>query len=139
MLYEVNNTFGQRHSYLIPVEDPGAHVIRQSCDKRFHVSPFMAMAMTYDFRIVPPAVETAVVVDGHDAAGKVISASFNGRRRPIGDLTLLALAARHGLLALRVLAAIHWEALKLWRKGLRPLPRPAPPDVPVTIVVPRKG
>jgi DUF1365 family protein len=68
MLYEVHNTFGERHSYLIPVTDPvtsqGAAVIRQRCDKQFYVSPFMGMDMTYDFRIVPPAATTAVIVGG---------------------------------------------------------------------------
>ncbi len=140
MLYEVHNTFGERHSYLIPVTDPvtsqGAAVIRQRCDKQFYVSPFMGMDMTYDFRIVPPAATTAVIVEGSDARGKVISASFTGRRSAISDGALLGLTLRHGFLALRVMTAIHWEALKLWRKGLRLQPRPAPPEEPVTIVAP---
>jgi DUF1365 family protein len=139
MLYEVHNTFGQRHSYLIPVTDPDARVIRQHCDKRFYVSPFMGMDMTYDFRIVPPGAETAVIVDGGDARGKVISASFTGRRHALTAPALLGLALRHGFLALRVLGAIHWEALKLWRKGLGLQPRPASPVDAVTIVVPPKG
>lgn len=139
ILYEVNNTFGERHSYLIPVTDPDLRVIRQTCDKRFYVSPFMDMAMTYDFRIIPPSAETTVIVDGHDARGKVISASFCGRRRGVTDAALLGLALRHGMLALRVLAAIHWEALKLWRKGMRLRPRPPPPADPVTFVLPPGG
>ena len=54
MLYEVNNTFGERHSYLIPVSNPAERPIRQSCAKAFHVSPFMDMTMTYDFQITRP-------------------------------------------------------------------------------------
>ena len=49
LLYEVNNTFGQRHSYLIPVEDPDAATIQQHCEKAFYVSPFMRMDMTLCF------------------------------------------------------------------------------------------
>ena len=134
MLYEVNNTFGQRHSYLIPVESPAGRTIRQQCAKAFYVSPFMGMDITYDFRIVPPGDTAVVVVNGDDAEGRVITAAFAGRRRALTDKALLGLVARHGLLSLKVLGAIHWEALKLWLKGLRLQPRPAPPSHPVTIV-----
>lgn len=138
MLYEVNNTFGQRHSYLIPVTDPTARIIRQSCEKRFYVSPFMQMDLVYDFRIAPPGDQTAVVVDGRDAEGKVISASFTGHRRAISDATLLGQAVRSVGLAVRILGAIHWEAVKLWVKGLRLRPRPPLPDDAVTIVSSRR-
>ena len=139
LLYEVNNTFGQRHSYLIPVADPGAATIRQHCDKAFHVSPFMRMDMTYLFRVVPPNETTVVVVHGDDAEGRVITASFSGRRRDVSDAALAGMVLRHGLLSLKVLGAIHWEAVRLWRKGLRIQPRPAAPDHSVTIVSSQQG
>jgi len=139
LLYEVHNTFGQRHSYLIPVEDSDAATIRQQCEKAFYVSPFMRMDMTYAFRVVPPAETTAVVVHGADAEGRVITASFTGRRQNLSDAALLTMFLRHGLLSLKVLGAIHWEAVKLWVKGLRIQPRPSPPDHAVTIVVPLRG
>ncbi|MGD0107157.1 MAG: DUF1365 family protein [Rhodopila sp.] len=139
LLYEVHNTFGQHHSYLIPVEDPDAATIRQQCKKTFYVSPFMHMDMTYAFRVVPPAETTAVVVHGADAGGRVITASFTGRRQDLSDSALMTMFLRHGLLSLKVLGAIHWEAVKLWVKGLRIQPRPAPPDHAVTIVVPLQG
>ncbi len=134
MLYEVSNTFGQRHSYLIPVEDQTGRTIRQHCAKAFYVSPFMRMDITYDFRIVPPGETTVVVVNGDDAEGRVLAASFAGRRKPLTDRALLGVVIRHGMLSLKVLAAIHWEAVKLWLKGMRPQPRPTPPENPVTIV-----
>ena len=134
MLYEVHNTFGDRHSYLIPVEDPAAKTIRQGCDKAFFVSPFNRMAMTYAFRVVPPGEITAVVVHADDAEGRVLTASFTGRRTTLSDAALAGIVLRHGMLSLKVLGAIHWEAAKLWLKGLRPQPRPAPPDNPVTVV-----
>ncbi len=139
LLYEVNNTFGQRHSYLIPVEDPDAGTIRQHCEKAFYVSPFMRMDMTYAFNVVPPNETTAVVVHGDDAAGRVITASFAGRRHDLTDRALVGMFLRHGLLSLKVLGAIHLEAVKLWLKGLRVQPRPTLPDHAVTIVSTRQG
>lgn len=139
LLYEVNNTFGERHSYLIPVDADGGKTIRQSCEKAFHVSPFMRMATTYRFRVVPPGDSTAIVVNGEDAAGRIITASFAGRRRPMSDKALLDMLIRHGMLSVKVVVAIHWEALKLWLKGMRIQPRPAPPSSPVTIVSLQQG
>ena len=65
---------------------------------------------------------------------RVITASFAGRRTTLSDAALAGIVLRHGMLSLKVLAAIHWEAAKLWLKGLRVQPRPAPPDNPVTVV-----
>jgi DUF1365 family protein len=133
LVYEVNNTFGQRHSYVIPAEMGDGAVVRQECAKTFHVSPFMDLAMTYRFRVVPPGTRIAVAVEGHDREAAIISAAFVGTRSALSDDALLRAFLRHPVLALQVLGAIHWEALKLWRKGLaiRPLP-PLPAD-PVSI------
>ena len=139
LLYEVNNTFGQRHCYLIPVDDPDAATIRQHCKKAFYVSPFMAMDMTYAFQVVPPNKTAAVVVHGDDAEGRVITASFTGSRLALTDAALMSVFLQHGVLSLKVLGAIHWEAMKLWGKGLRIEKRPPPPDHAVTIVSPQRG
>jgi DUF1365 family protein len=133
MLYEVNNTFGQRHSYLIAVEGPVHGALRQRCDKRFYVSPFMDMGLAYTFRVTMPGENFSLAVDAHDEAGPLLLAIFAGRRQPLTNAGLLRAFLAHPLLALRVLGGIHWEALKLWRKGLRLRPRPAPPAEPVTI------
>ncbi|MEO3473683.1 DUF1365 family protein [Roseomonas sp. CAU 1739] len=133
MLYEVNNTFGQRHSYLIPVTGDVRGALRQRCDKRFYVSPFMEMGLTYNFRVTLPDEALSLGIDVHDATGPLLFAAFAGRRRPLTDARLLAAFLSHPLLAARVLGGIHWEALKLWWKGMRPRPRPAPPAEPVTI------
>lgn len=136
MLYEVNNTFGQRHSYLIPVDDPNQPVIRQHCAKRFYVSPFMDMDMHYQFRVVAPDRRAAIAIAARDAAGPVLSACFTGERQEIADAALLRGLLRHPMMAAQVLGGIHWEALKLWRKGMRIRPRPIPPDDAVSIVSP---
>ncbi len=135
MLYEVNNTFGERHSYLIPVTDPTAGTIRQSCAKAFHVSPFMDMAMTYDFQITPPGETLATTVHGRDPAGVLlIAAAFAGARREITDAILARAVIAHPFLTLKVLAAIHLEAAKLLLKGLRLHPHPHAPTEPVSVV-----
>ena len=134
VLYEVNNTFGQRHSYLIEVTDPEARPIRQQCDKAFYVSPFMAMDMRYDFALRPPEDSVSVTVRGSDADGTLITANFTGARRELCNRSLLATFLRHPLLALKVVGGIHWEALKIVAKGLRLHPRPPAPAEPVSIV-----
>jgi DUF1365 family protein len=135
MLYEVNNTFGERHSYLIPVTDPQTAPIRQSCDKAFHVSPFMDMAMTYDFQITRPGPTLATTVHGKDRSGALlIAAAFAGARQAVTDATLARALLTHPLLTLKVVAAIHFEAVKLLAKGLRLRPHPPAPHEPVSVV-----
>ena len=133
LLYEVNNTFGQRHSYLIPVE-PGAPLpLRQKAEKRFYVSPFMDMGLTYAFRINPPDEELRIAILASDAEGPVLSAVHSATRRPLNDRQLLRAMLAYPLLTLKVIAGIHWEALFIWAKGIRLRPRPAAPEAPVTI------
>ena len=123
VIYEVNNTFGQRHSYVIPAS--ADDVQRQSCDKCFYVSPFMEMNLQYHFRVAAPGARVAVAIEARDEAGPLLSACFAGKRRALTSGNLLRLLSRYPLLALQVLAGIHWEALKLWLKGLRLQPRPS--------------
>jgi DUF1365 family protein len=132
ILYEVNNTFGERHSYLIPAED--APVVRQACDKGFYVSPFMDMDLTYSFRLRPPGDQVQVLVDVDDAEGRVLAAGFAGERRELSDRGLLRAWLTHPWMTLGVLAAIHWEALFIWLKGEKLRARPARPAWPVTVV-----
>jgi DUF1365 family protein len=133
LLYQVNNTFGQRHSYLIPVTGE-ARPIRQACDKRFHVSPFMEMALRYEFTVSPPEDQLAVKIAVSDQEGPLLDAVFAGQRRPLNDRLLLWSLAAYPLMTLKVVAGIHWEALRLWLKGVGLNPEPPPPSGPVTVV-----
>lgn len=134
MLYEVSNTFGQRHSYLIPVANGADTEVRQSCSKAFHVSPFMDMAMVYDFHLSQPGETLVTTIRGGDMDGRpMISATFAGTRLPLTDANLVAAFFRYPLLTLKVVAGIHWEAAKLLLKGLRLRPAPAPPTTALTV------
>ena len=133
ILYEVNNTFGQRHSYLIPVEPGSGRTITQSCPKRLYVSPFNDMDMSYAFKVQPPAASVTVGVDAHDPAGLMITTSLTGRRHGFTDAAMAGTFLRHPLLTLKVIAGIHWEALLLWLKGMKRTQRPPQPDQPVSI------
>jgi hypothetical protein len=135
MLYEVNNTFGQRHCYLIEARPGEDGEIRQSCDKAFYVSPFMDMAMRYEFVLTLPKdrVRTCVLVR-NPAGEPVIVANFTGARRDLTDLALLFTAIQYPLVTLKVVAAIRVEAVKLWLKGFRWRSPPPPPPEPVTII-----
>jgi DUF1365 family protein len=127
ILWEVSNTFGQRHFYLIPVADPDSRAIRQSCAKQLHVSPFLEMDMTYHFRVAPPAVRMLVSIIAADDEGALLVAAMNGERRELGDGALLRAFARAPFMTLKVIVAIHWEALRLWLKGMCFHPSPEPP------------
>ncbi|MDR3463926.1 MAG: DUF1365 family protein [Beijerinckiaceae bacterium] len=139
ILYDVRNTFGERHGYLIPVAPTHEGPILQSCEKCFHVSPFMDMDMTYRFTIVPPGAALSVGIDGWQDGERVIAACFAGTRRRLTDRQLLRVFLAHPLLGLAAIAGIHWEALKLWLKGVNLRARPAPPTNSVSIIANKEG
>jgi hypothetical protein len=134
LLHEVHNTFGERHTYLIPVAaGDSPDDIRQTCAKMLHVSPFMAMDMRYEFRIHTPDERLSLVIRGGDAQGPMIVAAFTARRQNLTDAALLLAFVRTPLLTLKVVGGIHWEALRLWIKGLRLYRHPMPPAHLVSI------
>ncbi len=132
ILYEVNNTFGERHSYLIPVASDGG-TVRHGTDKAFYVSPFMDMDLAYAFHITPPGDRVSVAIDVCDEGGRVLAAAFSGARQPVTDANLWKAWLGHPWMTLGVMAAIHWEALKIWLKGGRIRVRPKAPVRPITV------
>lgn len=136
LLYEVKNTFGDQHGYLIAVD--GAHVqgrpVVQRAAKRFHVSPFIDMAKLYRFRIDAPEEKLALLIREDAADGELLVASQTARRVAWSDRNLLRAFVRYPLLTLKVMGAIHWEALRLWLKGAKYHPRPPPPAIQVETV-----
>ena len=134
IIYEVNNTFGQRHSYLLEVVvTPGA-LVHQTAPKRLHVSPFMTMDQTYAFRVLPPGERLALAITSRDAAGRIHSAVLEARREPLSDAALLRTFAAMPLMTFKVVAGIGWEALMLWFKRVPVHPLPPAPTVALTVV-----
>jgi DUF1365 family protein len=132
ILYEVHNTFGERHTYLMPA-NAHASGVEQACRKVFYVSPFIDMDMTYSFRLRAPDECVTLAIRTADGDGPLLLAALSGRRRSLSNGSLLGVLAAYPLLTLKVTAAIHWHALQLWLKGVRLRPRPRPPASPVTI------
>jgi DUF1365 family protein len=118
VILEVHNTFGERHCYVL--EAGAGPLVRSRWRKTFFVSPFLGQDMVYDARISAPAEQVTTLIVGRQLGGApLITASFTGRRRDLTDQTLAATFLRHPLATLKVIAAIHWEAVKLFAKGVR--------------------
>lgn len=130
VLYEVSNTFGEHHNYLLPVVDG---TIDHTWNKRFFVSPFIDLDATYRFRLTPPGERITVASRLADRDGHLLTAALSGRARPLDTRTLLRLFVTRPLMTLKVMGGIHWEALKLWRKGAPYRSRGAPPADPVSV------
>ncbi|WP_420383685.1 DUF1365 domain-containing protein [Novosphingobium sp.] len=132
IIYEVHNTFGERHSYVLPVagDDKGDDV-QQDVAKRFHVSPFLPMAMDYAFRVAPPGDTLSIAITARDADGPVLFAIQRAGRRMLTDAALARVALTHPLLTLKVVAGIAWEAARLWLKRV-PVHDHVPQQYPVT-------
>jgi DUF1365 family protein len=132
VVYQVHNTFGERHSYVIRVEDESA-AVHQRCEKLFYVSPFLDMDMRYDFRISGPDERIAVRICASSSAKPILNAVLTGVRRNLTDRNLILVFLKIPAITIKVIAAIHWEALRLWTRGIRLRRRPPPPERPATI------
>ena len=134
VLAEVHNTFGDRHGYLCTAADgadlaPSRWIV---APKRLHVSPFFDVAGTYRFRFRLDAGRLAVTIVYDDGAGGGLATSLVGTRRPFTDRELALALLRRPLGAARTTALIHWQALRLYRRGAPYRRRPAPPPEDVT-------
>lgn len=129
LIYEVRNTFGESHTYVCKIEDgemtPAG--IRQTRAKNFYVSPFIELDMRYHFRMNLPGERIKWRILETDGTGPLLSATYNGARKPLSTATVVACLLQLPLLTWKIVGGIHYEALKLWLKGMRYVPRPAPP------------
>ena len=148
ILHEVHNTFGERHVYVLPVasedvssedvESEGVETkknaqdvesdsesvqwINQSIKKSLFVSPFAHMNMRYDFRLNVPDERQLLVIRAHDENGHLLTASYTAERRVLSAFGLLRYFITVPFLTFKVVAGIHWEALRLWIKKVPVFP-----------------
>ncbi|PIS99824.1 hypothetical protein TSA1_02925 [Bradyrhizobium nitroreducens] len=123
LIYEVRNTFGEMHSYVLPVQGAADGTIRQRQAKAFYVSPFMAMETHYRFSVSSPEQDVKVRILQSGAQGPMFAAAFCGRRRALTGRSLSAALVGLPFLTFKVIAAIHWQAMRLWLKGVPYVPR----------------
>lgn len=129
MIYAVRNTFGERHTYVAPIEpgDLGPAGVRQTRTKIFHVSPFIDMGARYHFRILPPGKTVKLRIHETEAGEPLLSATFVGEATPLATGSMALCLLQFPLMTWKIMAGIHWEALKLWLKGARFHKSPPPP------------
>ncbi len=133
-LAEVHNTFGDRHCYWCRRPDgrPIAQDDWVEAEKRLHVSPFFDREGRYSFRFAISEERIGVWIRYRDAHGGGLNTSLIGDRAPLGRRELTAALLRRPLGSMRVMALIHWQALRLWLKGVRYRRRPAPVEARVS-------
>jgi DUF1365 family protein len=134
LLHEVKNTFGEQHGYLVPTDG----TLRHQFEKSFFVSPYMDMEAHYEFAMNGPGEHLSVGITMHDREGPILRAALRGHRVPLTDGNLLRLFFTHPLLTLKVIGAIHWQGLLIWRKGAPYRTRPPVPRLPVEVVAPHQ-
>jgi len=118
ILYEVKNTFGEQHTYIFKIENQ-SKLVENNCQKKFFVSPFMDLDSTYYFKILYPEDTLSVVIEQRDKEGKLLFASQDGKRIDLSSKNLLFLYLKHPLMTFKIISAIHFEALRLWTKGIK--------------------
>ena len=118
ILYEVKNTFGEQHTYIFK-SDKNQNLIQHVCKKKFHVSPFIEMNCVYFFRLLKPGNKISVIIDQNDKEGKILYASQDGVKSELNNNTLIKTYLKHPLMTFKIILAIHFEAFKLWTKGIK--------------------
>ena len=116
-MYEVKNTFGEQHTYIFKTKDN--NLIKSHCDKKFHVSPFMDLNSTYNFKILKPGKKLSIIIDQRDKEGKLLFASQDGVKIKLNGKNLLISYLKHPLMTFKIISAIHFEALRIWLKRIK--------------------
>ena len=117
VLYEVKNTFGEQHTYIFKVEN--GQLLQHNCSKKFHVSPFIEMNCDYFFKILKPSEKISIIINQYQLKEKILYASQDGTRVDFTSLELIKSYLKHPLMTFKIISAIHFEAFKLWVKGIK--------------------
>ena len=118
ILYEVKNTFGEQHTYIFKVTKD-ANLVQNNCSKKFHVSPFIEMNCNYFFRLLKPGNKISVIIDQYDNEDQILYASQDGTRSDFNTQHLIKSYLKHPIMTFKIILAIHFEAFKLWAKGIK--------------------
>jgi DUF1365 family protein len=134
VLCEVSNTFGERHNYLLAHDDgrpigPGDWM---TAAKALHVSPFCEVAGHYRFRFPGSERYPMARIDYHDRRGLLLATALHGRGHALNDRRVLEAVVAYPFMTLRVVARIHWQALRLWASRVPYFPKPAAPTEETT-------
>lgn len=116
ILYEVKNTFNEQHTYVFPVAD-NLKIITQQCNKKFYVSPFIEMDTLYNFRLTEPGENIKILIKQTDKIDKVLVACQVGKKQPMSLKQLIINFFIHPMMTLKIILSVHYEALRLWKKG----------------------
>ena len=117
VMYEVKNTFNEQHTYIFKVKSNNE--ISQKCKKKFYVSPFMDMETQYEFKLLNPDENLSVLIKQSDKDGIVLTAVQKGVKKEFNMKQLLVNFVLYPLMTLKIIGAIHYEALRLWKKGAK--------------------
>lgn len=134
VLSEVRNTFGEKHCYL-SYHDDGRAISKDdwiTAQKIFHVSPFIPIEGHYEFRFAYGEEKIGVWINHHDNNGLLLTTSLVGKRQPLTDVALFRCFWRYPLVTLKVIGLIHFQALKLIRKGIVYRRKPEPPTIEIS-------
>jgi DUF1365 family protein len=118
ILYEVKNTFNEQHTYVFSINNT-SKIITQQCKKKFYVSPFIEMDTFYNFRLTEPDESIRILIKQIDKVGKILVACQVGRRQIMSLKNLLINFCIHPMMTFKIMISIHYEALRLWKKGAK--------------------
>jgi DUF1365 family protein len=115
IFYEVKNTFNEQHTYIFRVND--SNIVTQKCKKKFYVSPFMNMDTYYTFKLLNPDEKLSVSIEQTDRKDTILTAVQTGERKDFNLKQLVVNFFKYPLMTIKIISAIHFEALLLWKKG----------------------
>ena len=118
ILYEVKNTFNEQHTYVFAAST-SSNLILHKCNKKFYVSPFIEMETFYNFRLLKPGKILNIFIKQSDDKGTLLTACQVGKKLEMSSKNLLIQFLKHPLMSFKVIMAIHFEALRLWIKGVK--------------------
>lgn len=124
---QVGNTFGELKPFLVPIR-PGGAGFHARTTKNFYVSPFSDLDLAFDFRFDRPGDRLRILIDDYRGSEKTLISALTGVRCDLTTWQLGAFTAKYPLVTLKVIGLIHWEAFRLWRKGIRHREKHAEPE-----------